>query len=649
MMIALDDILEQDMETFILTLKNNPLWVETPNETGEYPIFIVARRGYFNKLKAIVETSKCSMNKVNQRNQTVLHYAALSNQVEMVDYVIDRVGEDPFKADCEGQTTFDVAEKNGCDAVYEALLKRYHIKKEDLYRNPIVRGFHPDPSIVNVGEDYYMVMSSFVYFPSIPIYHSRNLLDWEIIGHAVTKTQFSELDTLEDGRGIWAPDISYYKGCFYITATLRMNDDDQIVRRQLIVRSQLPQGPYSEPVYIDIDGIDPSLFHDSNGKHYMLLNRGARLIELNDQMTKAITEPSLLWYGSNKHAPEAPHLLKHNGYYYCVLSEGGTGRTHQISIARSKRIHGPYEAYHSNPILVQRDPLDPIQRSGHGKLFIDHEGNWWIVYLASRPIEGKYSILGRETCLDPVVWGADGWPIINGHKGPSTLQIKPQLTTKTMDVGKSKAITILGHDWVFVRTPDFMRVIQDMHNQTIKFYPDHYDLNHMNKKNIFVTRRTEYYGRYTYQLKPNRWISGCEFGLTAYYDTKTYIKYGIKRTCSADVIFLEQVIGDQREIAALDVNYDESDIEFCVKASGVGLEFGRLGPDEVYTMDFIVAHAGYLSDEGLQDKKRFTGSTLGVYGIGFENSYDFSFELIRHSRQEYTHEHTFNRGFNDSI
>ena len=402
-MTTYSDILEQDSETFLLTLKNNPLWVETPNEAGEYPVFVVAQRGYFNKLKLIVESSKCSMNKVNHINQSVLHYAAMSNHVEMVDYIIDRLGEDPFKADTLGQTTFDVAKAHGSHAVYEALLNRYQTTPENLYRNPVVRGFNPDPSIVNVGEDYYMVMSTFVYFPCIPIYHSRNLTDWEVIGHAVAKTNYSELDPLEDGRGIWAPDISYSKGYFYITATLRMNDDDDVVRRQMIVRSQLPQGPYSEPVYIDIDGIDPSLFHDTNGKHYMLLNRGARLIELNEQMTHAVSDPVLLWYGKNKRAPEAPHLLKHNGYYYCILSEGGTGLTHQIAISRSKRIHGPYEPYHSNPILVQRDPLDPLQKSGHGKLFIDHEGNWWVVYLASRPYEGKYSILGRETCLDPVI------------------------------------------------------------------------------------------------------------------------------------------------------------------------------------------------------------------------------------------------------
>ena len=179
----------------------------------------------------------------------------------------------------------------------------------DMYKNPIRTGFFPDPSIVRVGEDYYMVNSTFVYFPCIPVSHSKDLIHWEIIGHAIAEPEWCMLDGIEGGRGYWAPDISYADGRFYIIATYRLNDDGTVYRKQIVVSSDRPEGPYSKPAIIDEDGIDPSIFTDEDGRHYMLLNRGARIFELNEDCTKQISEAELLYYGDNKRAPEGPHLL----------------------------------------------------------------------------------------------------------------------------------------------------------------------------------------------------------------------------------------------------------------------------------------------------------------------------------------------------
>lgn len=624
-------------------IKHDPAWASTPNEQGLYPVFIEAQNGCLENVKTIVEASKCSMNIVDRMNRTVLHYAAESNQVDLVEYLLDYVSENPFRGDANGLTAYDIALEKGNHQVVECFRRRFQFKLDQSYRNPIIRGFNPDPSIVNVGDDYFLVTSTFVYFPSIPIYHSKDLVNWSLIGHAVSHPEYSELMPLNDGRGFWAPDISYSDGYFYITATLRMNDEDDLVRRQMIVKSKLPQGPYSKPIYIDYDGIDPSLFHDTNGKHYMLINRGARLIELNESLTEAISEPQLIWYGVNKRAPEAPHLLKHNGYYYCFLSEGGTGRDHQISVARSKKITGPYEPCPYNPILKQQDSKAYLQRSGHGKLVKDHLGNWWIVYLASRPFEGEYSIMGRETCLDPVEWSSDGWPIVNGNKGPSVLQAAPVYENALSSITPSKPITCLGHDWIFVRTPDFLRIIQDYHKKVIRFYPDHLELSDKQKKNIYVIRKKENYGLYSFKLKANGMQDDCSFGIVIYYDSCSYVSMSLNQeNDQVKLVLAERILYETSE-TKVDIDINKMEVDFRVKMSGLECTFYMLGENGDWKRMFSVPSAHYLSDEGIVENKRFTGTTIGVFGKAYRNNFNFSFDLLDYHIMEADNDSIFNR------
>jgi len=210
------------------------------------------------------------------------------------------------------------------------------------YCNPVQRGFFPDPSVIRVGDDYYMVNSSFQYFPAIPISHSKDMVHWHIIGHAIADPEYLPLEDTKDSHGIWAPDISYHDGTFYIYATLRLNGDgtrgNNVLRRQLLVTSKTPEGPYSTPTWLEVDAIDPSHFIDDDGKHYMVIAKAATVIPLSDDGKRVIGDPVAAWEGTGERCPEGPHIMKKDGYYYAIVAEGGTGYGHGINVARSKNL-----------------------------------------------------------------------------------------------------------------------------------------------------------------------------------------------------------------------------------------------------------------------------------------------------------------------
>lgn len=427
-MTLLDAIIQESLGDIKGLLLDNPNCIEETDEAGIPMSFLAAKSGNIEIVKYIVEYSRTSMNAVDDMGKNILHYASESGNVSLAQYLVDKVGMSPTAADVELITPFDVAHQMNHKQLESYYEESCGAALKDMYRNPIRTGMYPDPSIVRVGEDYYMVNSSFIFFPCIPISHSKDLIHWKIIGHAIANPEWAMLDELDGGRGYWAPDISYHKGRFYITATYRLNDTGTVYRKQIVVTSDKAEGPYSKPVYIEEDGIDPSIFNDDDGRRYMLLNRGARIFELDDSATVQISEAKLLYYGSQKRAPEGPHLLKKGGWYYLFLAEGGTGPGHRITVARSRTIDGNYEPCPYNPIMRQHNPDAMIQRCGHGKPVQTQNDEWYMVYLCGRKIGEGYSILGRETAIDPISWTKDGWPIVNELKGPSALQVRPRLT-----------------------------------------------------------------------------------------------------------------------------------------------------------------------------------------------------------------------------
>ncbi|WP_230415639.1 glycoside hydrolase family 43 protein [Micromonospora tarapacensis] len=276
------------------------------------------------------------------------------------------------------------------------------------FRNPVVSGFHPDPSVCRVGDDYYLVCSSFEYFPGVPILHSRDLVNWRQIGNVLDRPGQLELppDT-HASLGIWAPTIRHHDGRFWMVTT------NVTLGRHLIVTATDPAGPWSDPVYFDLPNVDPSLTWDDNGDCWMTLS-GVASYRIDPEAGTVLEGPVPMWSGTGGQYPEAPHLYRIGDWWYLLVSEGGTHTGHAVSIARSRNIRGPFEPGPVNPFLTHRSTDRRVQATGHADLVQAGDGSWWMVLLGIRA-KGQwppYHVLGRETFLVPVRW-VDGWPVVD--------------------------------------------------------------------------------------------------------------------------------------------------------------------------------------------------------------------------------------------
>jgi alpha-N-arabinofuranosidase len=296
------------------------------------------------------------------------------------------------------------------------------------YTNPILAGFYPDPSICKVGNDYYLTTSTFSYYPGLPIFHSKDLVNWKQIGNAMNRPEQLNLDGAGVSRGLFAPTIRYRNGLFYIVCTLIDKGGN------FIITAKNPAGPWSNPVWLkEVNGIDPSIFFDEDdNRTYIVYNSippankslydGHRTIRLReiDKDYKPIGEEKILINGGTditKHPVwiEAPHIFKKDNWYYLICAEGGTGYNHSEVVFRTKSLNEPFVSYQNNPILTQRH-LDtarknPITTTGHADFVETNDGKWFAVFLGCRPYEGDYYNIGRETFMLPVTW-KDGWPHI---------------------------------------------------------------------------------------------------------------------------------------------------------------------------------------------------------------------------------------------
>jgi xylan 1,4-beta-xylosidase len=353
-------------------------------------------------------------------------------------------------------------------------------KKE--FTNPILAGFYPDPSICRVGSDYYLVNSTFSYFPGITVFHSKDLVNWKLIGYVLDRQEQLNLDGQGVSRGIFAPAIRYYNGTYYVTCTL------VDIGGNFLATSKSPGGPWSNPVWIpQINGIDPSMFFDDNGKSFILYNsiapddkplynghRTIRMYEFSLDSLRVIGEEKILVNGGtdiNKKPVwiEGPHIFKKDGYYYLIAAEGGTGDQHSEVVFRSKNCEGPYVSFEHNPILTQRH-LDPKRKfaitcTGHTDLVQTEQGDWWAVFLGCRPyppVEEGYYNTGRETFLAPVKW-ENGWPVINPGKEEVQYHYPLPRSLNKSDTERPYSGNFtwrdefdkdtLCRDWTFLRTP----------------------------------------------------------------------------------------------------------------------------------------------------------------------------------------------------
>jgi xylan 1,4-beta-xylosidase len=299
-------------------------------------------------------------------------------------------------------------------------------------RNPILRGFNPDPSIVRVGEDYYIATSTFEWFPGVQIHHSRDLANWRLVARPLNRPAQLDMRGNPDSCGVWAPDLTYAGGRFHLVYTdvkrYGRTTVDGAMGASLRdfhnywVWSDSIEGPWSDPVYLNSSGFDPALFHDDDGTTWLLNllwdHRPARprfAGTLAQQMDlgsgELIGERHVIFEGTPLGFTEGPHLYKRDGWYHLLVAEGGTERNHAVVMARSRSLLGPYEVHPDGPVLTSAGKPDaPLQRAGHGDLVETPSGETWLVYLCGRPLpKSDRCVLGRETAIQRMRWGEDGW------------------------------------------------------------------------------------------------------------------------------------------------------------------------------------------------------------------------------------------------
>lgn len=473
---------------------------------------------------------------------------------------------------------FDWFEYSGHDAAFEAPLLA------GQYRNPILAGFHADPSIVRANGRYYLVNSSFTYFPGIPVFESTDLVHWKQIGHVIDRPGTLNFDGLSVSRGIFAPAISYHDGLFYVVSTAVDSGGN------FIATARDPAGPWSEPHWLpDIGGIDPSLFFDADGRAYLVNNDapsgpprydGHRAIWM-QQIDLATLDPvgprRVLVDGGVEPAKnpiwiEGPHLYRREGAYYLSAAEGGTGPQHSQVVLRSRDIWGPYKAYSGNPILTQRDLPDdrplPVTNAGHADLVEGPDGSWWAVFLASRNYQLRHYNTGRETYLLPVQW-RDGWPVILAAgqtipyvaKAPSWMQSDASQGPFTGNFVQRDDFDspVLRSEWLQVRVPTQAWAQLDTARGALAVHPLAEDLS--TRRNPSFLGRRQQHLRFEASTQMTRPAPGVAAGLAAFQNEDYWYFLGVRSGGAGQVtVFAEGRDGGgvTRTLASLELKASPS-------------------------------------------------------------------------------------------
>lgn len=495
-----------------------------------------------------------------------------------------------------------------------------------MIQNPILSGFYPDPSICRVLNEYYLVTSTFAYVPGIPVFRSTDMEHWTQTGHVLERKSQLMLENAWMSEGIYAPCIRYHNGTFYMITTNVSGGGN------FYVTAKTAEGPWSEPIYLkDAQGIDPSLYFEGSRCFYIgqRTKKDAKyfgdceiwLQELDLQEQKLTGEVYVLWDGAMKNAvwPEGPHLYKRNGYYYLLIAEGGTAFHHSICIARSKNLHGPYESCPMNPIFTHRNlgHKAAIQNTGHGDMVETADGRWFMVMLATRPLEGC-SILGRETFIAEVVW-EDDWPVVCPLEGK--LEVCETEHAEAPVLWKEP----LDKRCLFFRYPeDNMYQLKEDGRIALKTLP--HTLSDK-KSPAYVGIRiasTVFSMETTMEFVPYK---GQEAGMVCLYDEKNYIRCVLAGAECGEVNYIIKVIevmnGKERELFSRIT--DKTTLNIKLVISGLKLHF--MSDGEKCGKDIDI--------RGLCAEKAggFVGCTAGIYAAsakeaGMDNSALFS-QLIQ--------------------
>ncbi|MDO3413349.1 glycoside hydrolase family 43 protein [Saccharibacillus sp. CPCC 101409] len=484
------------------------------------------------------------------------------------------------------------------------------------YANPVIPGFHPDPSICRVGEDYYLVTSTFEYFPGVPVFHSRDLVHWRRIGHCLTNEVQLPLGEAGSSGGIFAPTLRHHDGWFYMTTTNVSGIGN------FYVRARNPAGPWSDPIPVAQGGIDPSLLFDEDGKVYFQSacdggeGNGIYQCEMEIETGVLLTPSRLIWQGTGGACPEGPHLYKVGALYYLMIAEGGTEYGHMETIARSAQPYGPYEACPHNPILSHRSMDSGIQATGHADLVQAQDGSWWAVLLGIRPAAyPKRHHLGRETFLAPVTWTEDGWPIfgrggvIDGEMQAPQLPARVWPQPPVRDHFESEE---LGLEWIFLRNPrPGSRSLRERRGY-LALRGDKTTLDD-GKAPVFVGRRLSHFRcRTAASLTFEPRADGQEAGLTLFMNEKYHYDLFIARREGRKAVVLRKRVGSMITEQVYDCPAGPVVLEADARPD---LFFFRFGPEEGsgQRVDAGSGETHFLSTEMAGG---FTGVIIAMYAVG---------------------------------
>lgn len=535
------------------------------------------------------------------------------------------------------------------------LLQPIGAVQKEYIQNPILPGFNPDPCIVRAGTDYYIVTSTFEWFPGLPVYHSKDLVNWEQIGHVLTRKSQLDLTGIADADGVYAPSITYHDGLFYVTYTIVQGGITWPLKGypNYIVTAKDPRGPWSEPVYINSLGFDPTLFIDDDGKAYVLVrifdhrkgqpsSPGIGMHEVDLKTLKPVGEPKFIYSGWGQRSAEGPKMLKKDGFYYLFTAEGGTGYGHYEAVARSKNIEGPYERAPKKFYTSANDSNAVIQKAGHGTLVSTPAGEWYTTHLGSRPLVPNGNCpLGRETFLQKVVWNADGWPELSGGSEVPSVEVEaPALPVFPVKKKQTR--------------DDFNSSVLDVRYQSLR-EPVESDWLRLDRKKGFLSMRGRRAlgGFYGQSLLAQR-ITSChqqietcvEFtptnyrhaaGLSCFYNTKHFYSLGLT---------FDEKEGFVLELTGADKNYMELTEKRVPLYTNVGKVYMRMTLDGYslqyyYSLDGkewlkigAVLDFGKISDEYAEG---YTGAmaALFVQDLMYEDRWaDFDYFEVRF--QEYS-------------
>jgi len=501
-----------------------------------------------------------------------------------------------------------------------------------MITNPILRGFNPDPSILRVGDDFYIATSTFEWFPGVQIHHSRDLIHWELIKRPLDRQSQLDMVGNPDSGGIWAPCLTYHDGLFHLIYTdtkYWLRDPYKIAYNYLVTAPDI-MGPWSEPIYLNSSGFDPSLYHDDDGRKWLVNmewdhrkqnNRfsGILIQEYDPVQQKLVGPIQKIFKGTERGLVEGPHLYKRNGYYYLVTAEGGTQYEHAVTVARSKNIDGPYELHPDKYLVTSYGHKDILlQKAGHGSLVETQHGEWYLVHLCGRPVDGYHCILGRETSIQKCVWKEDGWMYLaHGHnqpiveveapKGiaPQSVKVTPwdgKFSPDKLDIHFQSLRQPLSENWLsLTERPGYLRLKGA--EPTVSLFRQSLIARRVQSQDIEVTTTVDFNPVSFQQMA----------GLIAYYDTENhyYLRISHDESIGRNLNILGTNAAKSTEVLPQDVKIpDTGEIQLKLTLKGADLQFFyRVGNSDWIAVGPVL-DAKILSDD--YNNLGFTGAFVGM-------------------------------------